>query len=75
MTVDFSKLYLDLLIGSRVEKKIHLSLKWRQVFFLNELSFMAFVLNDVIRYSYPGTSGLNSYLAKNLNNIQKYGIV
>lgn len=36
---------------------------------------MAFILDDVIRYSYPDTFGLNSYLAKNLNNLQKYGIV
>ena len=49
--VNISKLYLDLLTGLRVEQKIHLSLKWRQVFSLNELSFMAFVLDDVIRYS------------------------
>ena len=37
LTVNTSKLYLDLLTGFRVEQKIRLSLKWRQVFFLNEL--------------------------------------
>ena len=43
--------------------------------FLNELSFIVFVLDDIIRYSHAGTFGLDSYLAKNVNNMQKYGIV